>query len=167
MLVFLTSLALAAPPIDGTFQPSISQAEVDARLTQAATDASQQFNWLIRGIARGKILEQATACSTLKLMSNATHTGVKCDAEASIVRLNDNSEPPFDRDGTTVDSVVAIQGNTLSLTWATEDGSRKTLYTFRDDDNFDLRVEVASPQMDTPMSFTIPYRRTGPTSGLQ
>jgi len=167
MLILFTALGLAAPPVDGTFQPSISQAEVQTRLEAAAQEASEQFNWLIRGVARGKIMEQATACSTLRVLSNETHTGVKCDDEPHILRLNDNSEPPFDSDGVTVDSVVSISGNVLHLDWETEGGSRRTRYTFHDDDTFDLRVQVSSPQMETPMSFTIPYRRTGPTSGLQ
>jgi hypothetical protein len=108
MIALFAALAFAAPPIDGTFQPSISQAEIDARLTTAITDASMQFNWAIRGIARGRIEDQANACATLKFFNSATHTGVKCDAKNAIVRLNDNSEGAFDSEGRQVTSVVRV-----------------------------------------------------------
>lgn len=167
MIALLASLALAAPPIDGTFQPSIPQAEIDARLTTAITDASMQFNWAIRGIARGRIEDQASACSTLKFFNNATHTGVKCDAQDPIVRLNDNSQAPFDSDGRQVTSTVRVRDGAVDIDWTTDSGVRKTTYTFHGEDAFDLTVAVSSTQMTTPMTFTIPYRRTGPTSGLQ
>lgn len=167
MIALLATLAIAAPPIDGTFQPSISQAEIDARLTTAITDASMQFNWAIRGIARGRIEDQANACGTLKFFSSATHTGVKCDAKDAIVRLNDNSQAPFDSDGHQVTSTIRLRNGALDIDWTTDSGSRKTTYTFHGDDAFDLTVAVSSSQMTTPMTFTIPYTRTGPTSGLQ
>lgn len=167
MLALLASLALAAPPIDGTFEPSISQTEIDARLSTAIEDAAAQFNWAIRGIARSKIEDQANACHTLKLFSNATHSGVKCDADSAIIRMNDNSEPAFTSGSRTVDSEIHTSAGLLRIDWITDGGHRKTTYTFHDDDRFDLTVAVSSDRMTTPMTFTVPYRRTGSASGLQ
>ncbi len=167
MIALFAALAFAAPPIDGTFQPSITQAEVDARLTTAIQDASMQFNWAIRGIARGRIEDQANACGTLKFFNSATHTGVKCDAKDAIIRLNDNSQGAFTSGDRQVTSTVRIRDSALDIDWVSDSGTRKTTYTFHGDDAFDLTVAVASPQMTTPMTFTIPYTRTAPTSGLQ
>lgn len=167
MLILLAAVsALAAPPIDGTFRPSIPEAEIQARLDKSIDDAAAQFNWAIRAIARGRIDDQASACRTLALLSNETRTGVKCDDEAAIIRLTDNSEPSFARGNRTVDSVVRWEPGVLHIDWESDSGARRTEYRFRDEDHFDLTVRVYSDHLDTPMTFSIPYERTGPASGL-
>src|SRR5690606_18191015 len=100
-----------------TFAPSLSEDQIQARLDKAIDDAAAQFSWAIRAIARSRIDDQASACRQLALLSDPQRTGVKCDDEAAIVRLTDNSEPSFAKGNRTVDSVVRWEPGVLHIDW--------------------------------------------------
>ncbi len=155
-------LLLASPahahPINGTWVLTVSEEDVQKRLTEAVDTAASQLNLLIREIGRSKLTNAANFCKVYRFALTDTSFSVQCDSRDPYARPLEGDQPATGRDGEPIQSRLKLEPSAAHLAWLAESGRRDN--TFRvEGDQLQLRARVSSDRMDEPMRWNLEYRR--------
>lgn len=163
MLAWLLTVAALAGP-DGTYVLSIPKAEADARIEAQVEAAAQQWG-VFAGIARGRIRKGTSMCEGYVFDFS---DGVTYGCTEQDIRLHCPPETLGKRHtlqllGGPKPTTFRWDGDTLTVVFEGEDGTRTNRFAF-EGDTLRLTATVESDKLDTPMVWTLPYRRAGGAS---
>ncbi|GEM_PF-5457745 len=154
----LVSAALAHP-VEGTWVLDASTEEVRATLDDATARATAEFNFLIRPVAR-QVLGRATNLCGVYAIAMQGQFELRCDDNTPLVRpLGRERTSTVPADGSEpFEHVLVLEDQAARLTLYGEHGERRNVYA-ADGDRLTLHAEVVSTWLDTPMTWTLSYRR--------
>jgi|GEM_PF-2864003 len=162
--VFGSPAAMAQPEasshaLTGTWKVSDTPAALRKELDTAIDRTASEFNLLIREIARVKLQGATKVCQSYLLDVQPSQVAFACDGKAPVSLARDGS--PFhtkNDDGEDIQGTVSVKGDTVVVTWQGPSGKRVNTFS-PTSAGLDLRAEVSSPHMPTPLRWTVHYAR--------
>lgn len=163
--IFAALLILALSPAARADEPSwvgvfVNDEKSDAGVPQAIEAAIADMNFLTRSVARGRLK---------KTNSLSQRIAIARQAETIVVRFDERkpAEMPADgsvvkwtgEDGEQFDVHARAEAGRLVQTFKADDGQRVNTFIAEDAQRLTLEVQVTSPRLPKPLTYTVHYRR--------
>jgi hypothetical protein len=139
----------------------VNDEQSDAGVQKAIEAAVADMNFLTRPIARSRLK---------KTNSMARRISITRQAETITVRFDERkpAEMPADgrmvkwtgEDGEQFDVVARVEDARLVQTFKAEDGQRVNAFSTEDGQRLTLEVQVTSPRLPKPLTYSVRYRRS-------
>ncbi len=149
------------PALSGHWKKSVSPQQ-DARRTKSIEDATADLNFIVRGIAQGRLEKRSTASDELHIQVARGQLSIRAKGKHWELPLNGKPQRVANGDeegtvGATVDrgkAVIIANG---------ENGRRTTTFTPSDDGKTLLwTVTIVSERLSKPIEASVTYRRVNP-----
>ena len=157
MLLLLSTIALSAE-IDGSWVLDETPAEVEARHAEALDKGLASLTWAFRPIAKPFLKGSVRSCTNIDLDVEGTAFRAKCDDRPPL-KL-DLSEPNADfigEDGGKCTVKTSSVEDGLQVSFHCERGGQHNWYR-KTDSGLEITRELFSPQLPTPIRWTVRYR---------
>lgn len=154
------AVVFANPPhaLNGQLTIATPPDTLRSTLATAVDEVAEEFNFLIRDIARSKLSEATKVCQGYEIDVRDDVVFFQCDDRKPALLPRDGSPfPSTDDNGAPIQGTVQVQENGLVVIWKGETGSRQNTFQ-KTDSGVTLRVRVSSAQMPKPMEWTVNYR---------
>jgi hypothetical protein len=160
--LFLVGLSTAAGAEDpawvGTF---VSEEQTDAGIQKAIDAATADMNFLTRSVARGRLKKTNSLHERIAITRQVVMIGVSFDERRPIEMPADGSPIKWTReDGEILDVSARAEEGRLVQTFKAEDGQRVNSFIAEDAGRLTLEVQVTSPRLSKPLTYSVRYRRT-------
>jgi len=144
---------------EGTWRLDQPREEAEAVVSEAVDDAANQFNFMIRGIARSRLQEGTPVHPRVEVRFEGDQVTVRFGDESYTTRLG-QTEVVRNPQGEEMRVTQRIRANgQLEQVFETEGGTRRYVYTPLADGRMRIATTTDSPQMPQPMYFMLDYRR--------
>lgn len=148
-----------AHPASGTWTLSTSESALRATLDKAVDDVAQEFNFVIREIARHKLQGATKVCKTYALDVQAQAVTFACDGKPPAVLPRDGSPLRTQNDaGEPITGTAKVTASGVVVTWKGEVGARTNTFTATEQ-GLRLAATVTGDQMPKPLKWTVDYRK--------
>ena len=159
--LFLVGLSTAAGAEDpawvGTF---VSEEQTDAGIQKAIDAATADMNFLTRSVARGRLKKTNSLHKRIAITRQVVMIGVSFDERRPIEMPADGSLIKWTReDGEILDVSARAEEGRLVQTFKAEDGQRMNSFIAEDAERLTLEVQVTSPRLSKPLTYSVRYRR--------
>lgn len=149
----------AAQRFEGTWRLAQPRDEAQQVVSEAVEDAANQFNFMIRGIARSRLREGTPVHSRVEVSFEGDQVTVRFGDESYTTTLG-RTEVRRNPEGEEMRVTQRIRPNgQLEQVFETEGGTRRYVYTPLSDGRMRIATTTDSPQMPQPMYFMLDYRR--------
>jgi hypothetical protein len=160
LLVALSTAAHSEEPSwVGTF---VSEEQTDADIQKAIDAATADMNFLTRSVARGRLKKTNSLHRRIAITRQVVIISVRFDERRPIEMPADGSLIKWTReDGEIFDVSARAEHGQLVQTFKAEDGERVNSFSAEDAERLTLEVQVTSPRLSKPLTYSVRYRRTG------
>jgi hypothetical protein len=163
LLVVVLTISVAAraqtSSLEGVYSASADQSE---RVNAAIEKAVAAMNFIKRPIARGRLKKTNPSYRQISIVRSDVQIEIQFDDRAPVQMPANGSSVKWTReDGETFDVNADWEEGRLVQTFKAEDGQR--VNTFRlgpDGSQLSLHVAISSPQLPSPVEYTLVYERT-------
>jgi hypothetical protein len=160
-MLSLPAAAAGLQDFAGTYTLSASAAEKQA-IDAAVDKAAEQFNVVIRFVARGRLAKAAKPSKRLLITVQGNDLGVQKDDLPMRTTHMDGTPLVFTHDGKSTRMTRQASGNAITETAKVEDGSRTIVYSLGDGgQTLTVSSTIESTQLKTPLRFSTTYHRSG------
>jgi hypothetical protein len=159
LLVLGLSTAVRAeePAWTGIF---VDDAQSDAGIQQAIDAATADMNFLTRPIARSRLKKTNTLAHRITITRQAGTISVRFDERKPAEMPADGSVVKWTgEDGEQFDVFARTENGRLVQTFQAPDGQRVNSFSAEDAQRLTLQVQVTSPRLPKPLTYTVRYRR--------
>ena len=124
-------------------------------------DAVSHMNFLIRGIARGRLAGANRPIDRIDIRYRGDTIWVSLrEDEPWVVTLRGGEEMPYTRaDGEVVQVRTEIEPGMIDQYFISEDGEKQMIYRLRDDGKLELESITYSEKLEEPFRYTWVYRK--------
>jgi hypothetical protein len=144
-------------PLAGTF---VNDGQSNDAIGKAIETAVAQMNFIKRPIARSRLKKTNPLYQRIEISRTATEVAVRFDAGKPVVMPADGRTVKWTRDdGEQFDVTGMLREQGLVQTFVAEDGKRVNTFSIDPDGKLVLQVTLTSPQLPTPVSYQLVYRR--------
>jgi hypothetical protein len=144
---------------EGTWRLDQPREEAQQVVSEAVEDAANQFNFMIRGIARSRLREGTPIHSRVSVSFEGDQVTVRFGDESYTTELG-RTEVRRNPEGEDMRVTQRIRPNgQLEQVFETEGGTRRYVYTPLSDGRMRIATTTDSPRMPQPMYFMLDYRR--------
>lgn len=144
---------------EGTWQLDQPRQEAQEIVAEAVDDAANQFNFMVRGIARSRLLEGTPVHSQIEVDFEGDQVTVRFGDESYTTELG-RTEVRRNPRGEEMRVTQRFRPNgQFEQIFETESGTRRYVYTVLSDGRMRIATTTDSPQMPQPMYFMLDYRR--------
>jgi hypothetical protein len=144
---------------EGTWRLDQPRDEAQQVVSEAVEDAANQFNFMIRGIARSRLREGTPVHSRVEVSFEGDQVTVRFGDESYTTELG-RTEVRRNPEGEEMRVTQRIRPNgQLEQVFETEGGTRRYVYTPLSDGRMRIATTTDSPRMPQPMYFMLDYRR--------
>jgi hypothetical protein len=148
-----------AERFEGTWRLDQPRDEAQQDVAEAVEDAANQFNFVIRGIARSRLQQGTPIHSRVEVSFEGDQVTVRFGNESYTTELG-RTEVRQNPEGEDMRVTQRIRSNgQLEQVFETEGGTRRYVYTPLADGRMRIATTTDSPQMPQPMYFMLDYRR--------
>lgn len=149
----------APPAADYAFVPSLSD-----DISDKVDEAVSHMNFLIRGIARGRLRGANEPIDLIEIRYPADSVWVRLRRdEPPIITPQSGEYTEYRRaDGEVVQARTQLRAGVVEQYFDSDDGDKRTIYRLREDGLLELEVEVLSEKLREPFTYTWVYRPIRP-----
>ena len=148
----------AAPNLDGTFTLAESREDVQTRINTAIDAATEEMNFILRGIARDRL--RAKNPVRVRLTTQVAGDRIVVSYDNDRYESQSGQWRSVTATGETVQLLQQIQGNRIYQTFRTADGEKRMVLTFSEDGAWVwLDVTVTSSRIPAPLRYRMRFRR--------
>jgi hypothetical protein len=157
LLAFPLAVFAADGPLEGTFVAKGSaQGTIDAAIDKGVAE----MNFVKRPIARRRLKSTNLPYGRVVIQRSPQTISVTFDANTPIVMPLDGTPIKWTRaDGEVFDVHAQSRDDRLVQTFKSEDGQRVNEFSLAGNDGLQLSVTISSPQLPTPVTYTLEFVR--------
>lgn len=145
---------------NGKWAVADSPTAVRKSLDVAVDKVAQEFNFVIREVARYKLQGATKVCQTYTIDVQDTVVNFACDkSKLTALKLDGTPLKTTNDDGEPITGTAAVSGDTVVIAWTGESGTRTNTFR-RSGDYLVLSAKVTSEQMPKPLEWSIRYKST-------
>ena len=157
----LTSAAHANPlftGLSGTFVPATSYARIMTERDAAVDRSLEASNFIVRTVAASTLSTQPRMCAQYQFEYKEDVLFVQCDDHPNIpVYLNGSPTQYPKKDGTFIDVVALVEGNTITQVFPFPNGTLTVVYKY-ESDLFWVQKSIESEYLGLPVVAEGTYR---------
>lgn len=160
MLIFLISLASAAPSLTGSYALAEDPTTLAATHAAAVDRGAQQLPWAMRGFARPKLASTVGNCGKLDLVFDDEALRVVCDNDPGlrVPRATSDTDVTIKgRDGEPVKVRLTATEAMVKLSFFASEGGQHTEYTRHTDGSLQVTKEIFSKWLPDPIRWSVRY----------
>ena len=163
--IFAALLIVALSPVARADEPAwvgvfINDEKSDAGVPQAIEAAIADMNFLTRSVARGRLKKTNTLSQRITITRQTGTISVRFDERKPAEMPADGSVAKWTgEDGEQFDVTARAEPGRLVQTFKAEDGQRMNTFIAEDAQRLTLEVQVTSPRLPKPLTYTVHYRR--------
>ena len=147
--------------LSGRYVLATSQREAQQAVYGAIDEAVGEMSFFLRPFARNRLREKNPVRRELEIDVSGNMVTVAYGEQR--YRTPEGRWQTVTATGEQVQLLHQLRGNRLYQTFRSDDGEKLTVYTLSDDGRFVwLDVTVRSPQLPSPLTYRLSYRRTSP-----
>ena len=159
--LFILGMSTAAraeePSWVGVF---VNDEQSDAGIQKAIEAATAEMTFLTRPVARSRLKKTNSLAQRIVITRQAETITVRFDARKPAEMPADGSVVKWTgEDGEQFDVFARVENARLVQTFKAEDGQRVNSFTAEDAQRLTLEVQVTSPRLPKPLTYTVRYRR--------
>lgn len=145
--------------LEGVYSATTDQSE---RIDAAIEKAVAAMNFIKRPIARGRLKKTNPSYERISILRSDAQIEIRFDDRAPVQMPANGSSVKWTReDGEVFDVSADWQEGRLEQTFKAEDGERVNTFRLSPDGNqLSLHVTISSPQLPSPVEYTLMYERT-------
>jgi hypothetical protein len=159
LLILQVSTAARAedPSWAGIF---VNDEQSDAGVQKAIEAAVADINFLTRPIARSRLKKTNSMAHRITITRQAETVTVRFDERKPAQMPADGSLAKWtDENGEQFDVFARVEDARLVQTFKAEDGQRVNSFSPQDAQRLTLEVQVTSPRLPKPLTYTVRYKR--------
>lgn len=150
-----------APALTGRYVLAGASEEARETVHRAIDEAVGEMSFFVRRVARSRLREKNPVRRELEIDVSGDMVTVAYGDQR--YRSPEGRWQTVTATGEQVQLLHQLRGNRLYQTFRSDDGEKLTVYTLSDDGRFLwLDVTVRSPQLPSPLTYRLSYRRTSP-----
>lgn len=134
-----------------------------SQIAQSVDTATEEMNFVVRGIARDRLKKTNRAPETIELSRQGEQLTVVIDGRRYEGVLDAKPVTVTGITGDDVEMTYRIAGDQLLQTFRGEDGGRENAFRLVDSDTVVMDVRVFSPRLPADILYSLTYRR-GPSA---
>ncbi len=159
LLVGTQGVASPAPDLSGatSWVRAQSGAEVEAIKAAAVDKAVKQFSWAIRPFARPQLEGTTGTCSSYRIHHDADFHW-QCDSHPPNRRTPGTQTPFSDGEAGEFTLIMSRSGDSWTADYSKGDSGKRVTWTFVNASRLAVTQEVYSPQLTTPMRWTVLFK---------
>jgi hypothetical protein len=158
LVLGLSTAARAEEPYwIGTF---VNDEQSDAGVQKAIEAAVADMNFITRPIARSRLKKTNSMAHRIAIVRQGETISVRFDERKPAEMPADGSVVKWTgEDGEQFDVFARVENARLVQTFKAEDGQRVNSFSADDPQRLALEVQVTSPRLPKPLTYTVRYRR--------
>lgn len=138
----------------------VNDEQSDAGVQKAIETAVADMNFLTRPIARSRLKKTNSLAHRIAITRQAETITVRFDERKPAEMPADGSVVKWTgEDGEQFDVFARTENGRLVQTFKAEDGQRVNSFTAEDAQRLTLEVQVTSPRLPKPLTYTVRYKR--------
>ncbi|HKQ14278.1 MAG TPA: hypothetical protein VJT80_12660 [Steroidobacteraceae bacterium] len=138
----------------------VNDEQSDAGIQKAIEAATADMNFITRPIARSRLKKTNTLAHRITITSQAETITVRFDERKPAEMPADGKVVKWTgEDGEQFDVFARTENGRLVQTFKAEDGQRVNSFTAEDAQRLTLEVQVTSPRLPKPLTYTVHYKR--------
>lgn len=164
LVVFASSSIAAAEdaaphPSNGTWKIATPPDQLRSSLDKAVDDVAQEFNFVIREIARYKLQGATKVCKSYFIEVKGEAVSFACDSDKpQLVPASGGPLHTKNDDGEPITGTAKITDSGVVVAWKGEAGTRVNTFTTTGS-GLRLSVQVTSDQMPKPLTWNVDYKK--------
>lgn len=140
----------------------VNDEQSDAGIQKAIEAATADMNFLTRPIARSRLKKTNALAQRIAITRQAETISVRFDQRKPAEMPADGSVVKWTgEDGEQFDVFASTEDGRLVQTFKAGDGQRVNAFRVEDAQRLTLEVQVTSPRLPKPLTYTVRYRREG------
>jgi hypothetical protein len=152
-----TASAAEEAPWAGIF---VNDEQSDAGILKAIEAATADMNFITRPIARSRLKKTNSLAHRIAITRQAETITVRFDERKPAQMPADGSVVKWTgEDGEQFDVFARVDNARLVQTFKAEDGQRVNAFSTEDAQRLTLEVQVTSPRLPKPLTYTVHYKR--------
>jgi hypothetical protein len=160
-LLLLLGLSTAAGAEESSWVGTFVTDESDAGIQQAIEAAIADMSFLTRSVARGRLKKTNPLYRRITITRQVVMISVRFDERRPVEMPADGSVIKWtSEDGERYDLSARAEDGRLVQTFKAEDGQRVNSFSAEDAERLTLEVQVTSPRLSKPLTYSVRYRRT-------
>jgi hypothetical protein len=138
----------------------VNDEQSDAGVQKAIEAAIADMNFITRPVARSRLKKTNTLARRITITQQAETITVRFDERKPAAMPADGSVTQWTgEDGEQFDVFAHVENSRLVQTFKAEDGQRVNSFTAEDAQRLTLQVQVTSPRLPKPLTYTVRYKR--------
>jgi hypothetical protein len=138
----------------------VNDEQSDAGVQKAIEAAVADMNFITRPVARSRLKKTNSLARRISITRQAETITVRFDERKPAVMPIDGSVIKWtSEDGEQYDVFARVEDARLVQTFKAEDGQRVNSFSTEDAQRLTLEVQVTSPRLPKPLTYTVRYRR--------
>jgi hypothetical protein len=138
----------------------VNDEQSDAGVQKAIEAAVADMNFLTRPVARSRLKKTNSMAHRISITRQAETITVRFDERKPAVMPTDGSAVKWtNEDGEQYDVFARAEDARLVQTFKAEDGQRVNSFAAEDAQRLTLQVQVTSPRLPKPLTYTVRYKR--------
>ena len=138
----------------------VNDEQSDAGIQKAIEAATADMNFITRPIARSRLKKTNTMAHRIAITRQAETVTVRFDERKPAEMPADGNVVKWTgEDGEQFDVFARTDNGRLVQTFKAEDGQRVNSFTAEDAQRLTLEVQVTSPRLPKPLTYTVHYKR--------
>jgi hypothetical protein len=138
----------------------VNDEQSDVGVQKAIETAVADMNFLTRSIARSRLKKTNSLARRIAITRQAETVTVRFDERKPAEMPADGSVIKWTgEDGEQFDVFARVENARLVQTFKAEDGQRVNSFSTEDAQRLTLEVQVTSPRLPKPLTYTVRYRR--------
>jgi hypothetical protein len=152
-----TARAAEEAPWVGVF---VNDEQSDAGILQAIDAAVADMNFITRPIARSRLKKTNSLAHRITIARQGETISVRFDERKPAEMPADGSVVKWTgEDGEQFDVFARVESSRLVQTFKAEDGQRVNSFSAEDAQRLTLEVQVTSPRLPKPLTYSVHYKR--------
>ena len=155
----LFSVALAAPPVTGTWTLAEAPDALAHKHAAALELGLSRLPWAMRPLAKGQLTKTIRNCAQVELSVEGGTFRARCGAGKPFGRAFGATAPFTGDDGKPYEITLTESDTAVVLRFSGEQGGQQTTYTQQADGSLLITKEIFSPWLEAPFSWAVRYTR--------
>ena len=137
--------------LSGVFVPTTSYEQIMIERNASVERSMEASNFIVRTVAASSLAKQPTMCSRYQFQHTETILYVQCDDHPNIPVYLDGRPTQYPKkDGTYIDVVAKVQGNTITQVFPFPNGTLTVVYKY-EQGQFWVQKSIESPYLGLPV----------------